>query len=64
MVGNRGVSSDMHQNGPQNHYTFRRKIAQLTCLSGSLKEKCPLYERRHDKAILLHDNARPHITRY
>ncbi|KAG5308551.1 MOS1T transposase, partial [Pseudoatta argentina] len=29
-------------------------------LSRALKEKRPLYAQRHDKVILLHDNARPH----
>ncbi|GBP07521.1 Mariner Mos1 transposase [Eumeta japonica] len=29
-------------------------------LSQSLKEKRPLYKQRHDKVILLHDNAWPH----
>ncbi|KAG5312954.1 MOS1T transposase, partial [Pseudoatta argentina] len=36
---------------------------QLMRLSRALKEKRPLYAQRHDKAILLHDNARPHVTK-
>ncbi|GBP68253.1 Mariner Mos1 transposase [Eumeta japonica] len=32
-------------------------------LSRSLKEKRPLYKQRHDKVILLHDNARPHVPK-
>ena len=32
-------------------------------LSRSLKEKRPLYVLRHDKVILLHDNARPHVVK-
>lgn len=35
---------------------------QLMRLSRALKEKRPIYEQRHDKVILLHDNARPHIA--
>ncbi|GBP48058.1 Mariner Mos1 transposase [Eumeta japonica] len=35
---------------------------QLLRLSRALKEKRPQYYSRHDKIILLHDNARPHIT--
>ncbi|GBP39582.1 Mariner Mos1 transposase [Eumeta japonica] len=31
-------------------------------LNRALKEKRPQYYSRHDKIILLHDNARPHVT--
>jgi len=34
---------------------------QLMRLSRELKEKRAHYDSRHDKVILLHDNARPHI---
>lgn len=35
---------------------------QLMRLCRALKEKRPQYEQRHDKVILLHDNARPHVA--
>ncbi|EFN64337.1 hypothetical protein EAG_12317, partial [Camponotus floridanus] len=31
-------------------------------LSRALKEKRSIYEQRHDKVILQHDNARPHVA--
>ncbi|KAG5318254.1 MLF factor, partial [Pseudoatta argentina] len=40
--------------------TGDRYRLQLMRLSRALKEKRPLYAQRHDKVILLHDNARPH----
>ncbi|KAG5327659.1 MOS1T transposase, partial [Pseudoatta argentina] len=36
---------------------------QLMRLSRAFKEKRPLYAQRHDKVILLHDNARPHVAK-
>jgi len=36
---------------------------QLIRLSRALREKRPKYEQRHDKIILLHDNARPHVAK-
>jgi len=36
---------------------------QLIRLSRALREKRPEYEQRHDKVILLHDNARSHVTK-
>jgi len=36
---------------------------QLIRLSHALREKRPKYEQRHDKVILLHDNARPHVAK-
>lgn len=35
---------------------------QLMRLNRALKEKRPQYYSRHDKIILLHDNARPHVA--
>ncbi|GBP82448.1 Mariner Mos1 transposase [Eumeta japonica] len=35
---------------------------QLMRLSRGLKEKCFQYYSRHDKIILLHDNAHPHVA--
>ena len=35
---------------------------QLMRLSQTLEEKCAYYYSRHDKIILLHDNARPHVA--
>jgi len=32
-------------------------------LSRALREKRPEYEQRHDKVILLHNNARPHVAK-
>ena len=31
-------------------------------LSRALREKRPQYEQRHEKVVLQHDNARPHVT--
>ena len=36
---------------------------QLIRLSRALREKRPEYEQRHDKVILLHDNAWPHVAK-
>ena len=36
---------------------------QLMRLSRALKEKRPQYAKRHDKVILQHDNARPHVAK-
>ncbi|GFW19725.1 mariner Mos1 transposase [Trichonephila clavipes] len=32
-------------------------------LSRALKDKRPQYNERHDKVILQHDNARPHVAK-
>ncbi|GBP35090.1 Mariner Mos1 transposase [Eumeta japonica] len=38
-------------------------IDLLMRLSRSLKEKQSLCKQRHDKVILLHDNAQPHVAK-
>ncbi|KAG5322949.1 MOS1T transposase, partial [Pseudoatta argentina] len=43
--------------------TGDRYRLQLMRLSRALKEQRPLYAQRHDKVILLHDNARPHVAK-
>ncbi|KAG5319625.1 MOS1T transposase, partial [Pseudoatta argentina] len=43
--------------------TGDRYRLQLMRLSRALKEKRPLYAQRHDKVILFHDNARPHVAK-
>lgn len=48
---------------PNETITGERYRLQLMRLSRALKEKRPLYEQRHDKVILLHDNARPHVAK-
>jgi len=39
---------------------YRLQLIRLSC---ALREKQPEYEQRHDKIILLHDNARRHVTK-
>jgi len=43
--------------------TGDRYRLQLIRLSRALREKRPKYEQKHDKVILLHNNARPHVTK-
>jgi len=43
--------------------TGDRYRLQLIHLSRALREKRPEYEQRHDKVILLYDNARPHVAK-
>ncbi|KAG5315313.1 MOS1T transposase, partial [Pseudoatta argentina] len=43
--------------------TGDRYRLQSMRLSRALKEKRPLYAQRHDKVILLHDNARPRVAK-
>ena len=48
---------------PGDSITGDRYRLQLIRLSRALREKRLEYEQRHDKVILLHDNARPHVTK-
>ncbi|GBP75300.1 Mariner Mos1 transposase [Eumeta japonica] len=48
---------------PNETITGDRYRLQLIRLSRALKEKRSEYSKRHDKVILLHDNARPHVAK-
>jgi len=48
---------------PNETITRDRYRLQLMRLSRALKEKRPEWSKRHDKIILLHDNARPHLAK-
>lgn len=48
---------------PNETITGQLYRTQLMRLSRALKEKRPQYNERHDKVILLHDNARPHVAK-
>lgn len=48
---------------PSAPITGDRYRLQLIRLSRALREKRPQYEQRHDKVILLHNNARPHVAK-
>ena len=48
---------------PSKTITGHRYRRQLMRLSRALKEKRPQYQERQDKAILQHNNVRPHIAR-
>lgn len=47
---------------PGETITAERYRKQLMSLSQALREKRSEYSSRHDKVILLHDNARPHVA--
>jgi len=48
---------------PTETITGDRYRTQLMRLSRAVKVKRPQYNERHDKVILQHDNARPHVTK-
>ncbi|GBP66273.1 Mariner Mos1 transposase [Eumeta japonica] len=48
---------------PNETITGDRYRLQLIRLSRALKEKRSEYSKTHDKVILLHDNARPHVAK-
>ena len=48
---------------PTEIITGDRYRTQLMRLSRALKDKRPQYNQRHDKVILQHDNARPHVAK-
>lgn len=47
---------------PNETITGARYRTQLMRLNQALKQKRPQYAVRHDKVILQHDNARPHVA--
>lgn len=48
---------------PNETITGEHYRTQLMRLSRALREKRPQYEQRHEKVILQHDNARPHVAK-
>lgn len=48
---------------PGETVTANRYVQQLTNLSNALMVKRPEWTNRHEKVILLHDNARPHVAK-
>jgi len=48
---------------PSETITGDRYRLQLMRLNRTLKEKRPEWDGRHEKVILLHDNARPHVAK-
>ena len=48
---------------PTETITGDRYRTQLMRLSRALKDKRPQYNKRHDKVILQHDNARSHVAK-
>ena len=48
---------------PNETIIWERYRTQLMRSSRALREKWPQYEQRHEKVILQHDNARPHVAK-
>jgi len=48
---------------PTETITGDRYRTQLMRLSQALEDKQPQYNERHDKVILQHENARPHVAK-
>ena len=48
---------------PNETITGERYRTQLMCLSRQLCEKPAQYEQMHEKVILQHENARPHVAK-
>ena len=48
---------------PNETITGERYRTQLMRLSRAQREKRPQYEQRHERVILQHDNARPHVAK-
>ncbi|GFU57870.1 mariner Mos1 transposase [Trichonephila clavipes] len=49
---------------PTETTTGDRYRTQLMRLSRALKDKRPQYNERHDKVILQHGNAQPHVAKW
>ena len=48
---------------PNETITGKQYRTQLMRLSRALREKWPQYEQRHEKVILQHNNAQPHVAK-
>jgi len=48
---------------PSETITADRYEQQMIKLDRAVKDKRPQYDGRHDKVILQHDNARPHVAK-
>ncbi|MBJ5594297.1 hypothetical protein JGG70_24330 [Salmonella enterica subsp. enterica serovar Typhimurium] len=49
---------------PGETISAERYRRQLLHVKHALTEKRPQYDKRHDKVILLHDNAKPHVAKH